>query len=624
MSSKQPHTASASCSSEPLEQGSDGGAGARPPAGAGNASGRQPMVTETAAAISVERVGSAPPDRMRLVFGEHPVQLVSSGRKETYQARYVGTGRTSAMPVVAVFFDDCWAFEKEFEKLELANSLGVGPRVFDVCHREKPQVEDAEGAAFPCLVEEYLGVSLADMIGEDAAAPHIKGGGEGVCLAPIGSDERRQQAAKIAFDIGAELALLHGRGAFYLDLKPSNVCVRAYGEGPADIRAGLIDFETLVTSSWPSNYSTLACYGALCDWARVKGVRAPKLTNRIVDLGFLLLVTACTLCGKTVVALDVEDIDAACKLLGMDFFSIHHGYFDAPSLDEGRLAAWADAAGMTRAQSKARTLPRSTETDLGKGVVPELRESATPSSSGSEMASSSSDAAAAFSSRAAAILAEDDDSNPAFGRFGFCDAVDELRGQQNPLYVLAKRKFDIALACHADWCSAANNSRSDLIGDFFAQDPAKIKQGLRQAGGILDYVARLGCTLVPEQLASLPRYRGQRVGQLDCGQLLLVAQWEHESWRALHEQLGFRYAERNADGTRPDGVNEYLLPWDKLCEKPEAGAVPLPARAPHDEELVKLWGTRARNDIAFACGIVDKLQYIGLAVISEAYCPPSR
>ena len=184
MSSKQPHTASASCSSEPLEQGSDGGAGARPPAGAGNASGRQPMVTETAAAISVERVGSAPPDRMRLVFGEHPVQLVSSGRKETYQARYVGTGRTSAMPVVAVFFDDRWAFEKEFEKLELANSLGVGPRVFDVCHREKPQMEDAEGAAFPCLVEEYLGVSLADMIGEDAAAPHIKAVARGCALRP--------------------------------------------------------------------------------------------------------------------------------------------------------------------------------------------------------------------------------------------------------------------------------------------------------------------------------------------------------------------------------------------------------------------------------------------------------
>lgn len=623
MSGKDLHTAFASCPSGPLEQASRGDAGARPPAGAGNALGRRPMVTETAAATSAARVDCVPPDRMRLVFDKSPVRLVSSDRKETYQARYVGTGRTSAMPVVAVFFDDRWAFEKEFEKLELANSLGVGPRVFDVCHREKPQVEGAKDGAFPCLVEEYLGVSLADMIGEGVAAPHIEDGGEGVCLAPVGSDDRARQAAKIAFDIGAELALLHARDAFYLDLKPSNVCVRAYGEGPADIRAGLIDFETLATSSWPSDYSTLACYDALCAWARTKGIEAPRLTNRIVDLGFLVLITACTLCGKTMGALNEDDIDAACALPGMSFFAINHGYFDVQPLSEDHLAELASAAGMTRAQSNARTSLRSTETDLGKGTAREPVKGATSDSLDGEMASSPNDAVTASSAHAAATLAEDE-GEPAFGRFGFCDAVDELRARQNPLYVLAKRKFGIALACHADWCSTANESRSDLISNFFAQDSAKIKQGLRQAGGILDYVARLGCTLVPEQLASLPRYRGQRVGQLDCGQLLLVARWEHESWRALHDQLGFHYAERNADGARPDGANEYLLPWDKLCKKPEVGAAPLPASAPDDAALEKLWGTRARNDIAFACGIVGKLQSIGLAVVSEAYCPPSR
>lgn len=135
---------------------------------------------------------------------------------------------------------------------------------------------------------------------------------------------------------------------------------------------------------------------------------------------------------------------------------------------------------------------------------------------------------------------------------------------------------------------------------------------------------RLGCALVPEQLASLPRYRARRVRQLSCGQMLLVAQWEHESWRALHEQLGFRYAERNADGTRPAGANEYLLTWANLCETPETDAAPLPAGAPRDAALAKLWDTRARNDIAFACGIVAKLQSIGLAVINETYRPPSR
>ena len=412
------------------------------------------------------------------------------------------------------------------------------------------------------------------------------------------------------------------------------MCVRAYGNAPADIRAGLIDFESLVTSSRPSDYSTLACYNTLCALARAKGVAAPMLTNQIVDLGFLLLVTASALCGKAVGSLCAADIDAACALPGMGFFAIRYGCFDVRPLSESDLAALAEAAGMTRAQSKTQALPRPTETNLNEDAIPESRENATLTSLDGEMANSPNDAAvssahatpATLSARIAASFPEvgNDDRGPAFGRFGFCDAIDKLHAAQNPLYVLAKRKFDIALACHGDWCNTANASRSDLIRDFFAQDPVKIKQGLRQADGILSYVERLGCALVPEQLVSLPRYRARRVRQLTCGQMLLVAQWEHESWRALHEQLGFRYAERNADGTRPARANEYLLTWVNLCETPETDAAPLPVGAPRAAALAKLWATRARNDIAFACGIVAKLQSIGLAVINETYRPPSR
>lgn len=661
-------------------------AGAEAEADCGGAAGSQSAETETETGWS--RADYAAGERLRLVFGEHARPLVSSRRKETYRARYVDADGANAIPVVATFFSDRRAFEKEFEKLELANSLGVGPRVFDVCHREKPQVSGANDSmngttggsyaskaaaavdvrdtcsdsalsgiagnathdaagfnnvgnapdnrpAFPCLVEEDLGVSLADMIGEGAAAPHIEAGRRGVRLAPVGSAERTRQVAKIAFDIGAELTPLHEHGAFYLDLKPSNVCVRAYGNAPTDIRAGLIDFESLVTSSRPSDYSTLACYNALSAWARAKGVAAPMLTNQIVDLGFLLLVTASTLCGKAVGSLRAADIDAVCSLPGMGFFAIRYSCFDVRPLSESDLAALAEAAGMTRAQSKTQALPRPTETNLSEDAIPESRENAIPNSLGGEMANSPNDAAAAssahatpatLSARIAASFPEvgNDDRGPTFGRFGFCDTVDKLHAAQNPLYVLAKRKFDIALACHGDWCNTANASRSDLIRDFFAQDPVKIKQGLRQADGILSYVERLGCALVPKQLANLPRYRARRVRQLSCGQMLLVAQWEHESWRALHEQLGFRYAERNADGTRPAGANEYLLTWENLCETPETDAAPLPAGAPRDAALAKLWDTRARNDIAFACGIVAKLQSIGLAVINETYRPPSR
>ena len=635
---------------------------------------------------------------MRLVFDEQASPLVSSCRKVTYRARYVSGknnadgdvagGNAGVIPVVAVFFSDRRAFEKEFEKLELAGHAGVGPRMFDVCHLEKPQTESARsaalsvpesncpeaciapdtpdrsateernapkepgaansnatdergvpkaptanetrgrrGATFPCLVEEDLGVSLADMISKNAAAPHVGSGHDGVRLAPVGSAARAQQAAKIAFDIGAELAALHAQGAFYLDLKPSNVCVRAYGNGPADIRAGLIDFESLVTSNRPSDYSTFSCYGALCTYARGKGVAAPMLTNMVVDLGFLLLVTACALRGKTVRALSAADIDAACALPGMSFFAIRYGYFDVRPLDESDLAALAEFAGMARVSERT-PLPTCIAANAPGAAAGNL-----------DQASDGKPAPERFDLRNAV------NSQPAFGRFGFYDAVDELRAAQDPLYVLAKRKFDIALACHADWRGAADQTRSDLIDDFFAQDPVKIKQGLRQADGILSYIARLGCTLVPERLASLPRYRGRRVRQLNCGQVLLVAQWEHESWRALHEQLGFHYAERNPDGTRPTSANEYLLPWDDLCATPETDGAPVPvgieaacgdpaaptspssnimlAQAPHNDELAKLMHTRARNDIAFACGIIDKLHAIGLAVVSEGYQPPS-
>lgn len=652
-------------------------AGAEAEADCGGAAGSQSAETETEAGWS--RADYAAGERLRLVFGEHARPLVSSRRKETYHACYVDADGANAIPVVATFFSNRRAFEKEFEKLELANSLGVGPRVFDVCHREKPQVSGANDSvngttggsyaskaavavdardtcsdsalsdiagnathdaagfnnvgnapdnrpAFPCLVEEDLGVSLADMIGEGAAAPHIEAGRRGVRLAPVGSAERTRQAAKIAFDIGAELALLHEHGAFYLDLKPSNVCVRAYGNAPADIRAGLIDFESLVTSSRPSGYSTLACYNALCAWARAKGVAAPMLTNTVVDLGFLLLLTASTLCGKTISALTAANIDAASALPGMGFFAIRYGCFDVRPLDESDLAALAETAGVAHVQPETQALPHHIEAGLSTDAMPEPKPlgSATPDSPGKAAATQFENATAAPSAQGAASPFEDGGGKPALGRFGFCDAVDKLRAAQNPLYVLAKRKFDIALACHGEWRNAAGAGRSDLIEDFFAQDPVKIKQGLRQAGGILDYVARLGCALVPEQLADLPRYRARRVKQLSCGQVLFIAQWEHESWRALHEQLGFRYAERNVDGTRPAGANEYLLTWENLCETPETDAAPLPAGAPRNAALAKLWATRARNDIAFACGIVAKLQSIGLAVISETYRPPSR
>lgn len=619
------------------------------------------------------RAACTAPDRLRLVFDEQTQPLVSSRRKVTYRARYVGgRGSASTIPVVATFFTNRRAFDKEFEKLELANGLGVGPRVFDVCHREKPQVgsldssvdsaADGRGnrtsagennaasvpatpgnrsaengaqsdcvpndarAAFPCLIEEDLGVSLASMIGEGAAAPHGEAGRSGMRLAPIGSADRARQAAKIAFDIGAELALLHSHGAFYLDLKPSNVCVRAYGSNPADIRAGLIDFESLVTSSRPSDYSTLACHNTLCAWARAKGVDAPMLTNTVVDLGFLLLLTASTLCGKAISALTAANIDAASALPGMGFFAIRYGCFDVRPLDESDLAALAETAGVAHVQPETQALPHHIEAGLSTDAMPEPKPlgSATPDSPGKAAATQFKNATAAPSAQGAASPFEDGGGKPALGRFGFCDAVDKLRAAQNPLYVLAKRKFDIALACHGEWRNAAGAGRSDLIEDFFAQDPVKIKQGLRQAGGILDYVARLGCALVPEQLADLPRYRARRVKQLSCGQVLLIAQWEHESWRALHEQLGFRYAERNVDGTRPIGANEYLLTWANLCETPETDAAPQPAGAPPDAALAKLWDTRARNDIAFACGIVAKLQSIGLAVISETYHPPIR
>ncbi|HIW75908.1 hypothetical protein [Gordonibacter sp.] len=418
-------------------------------------------------------------------------------------------------PVWLTYFSSYSHFKEELGCLEQANAVKVGPRI--LATGKGPDIlEGPQGPERCYIIEEYLGVSLSDMLA-GGEAPCLFGEGAPIALCEVESEERKRQVAKILFDITAALKNLHDKTLFYLDLKPSNICVQAYGPNCADLRASLVDFESMRAAiERPPSVSSAPYYKALFQtYAQNKGLEDRSASNRTIDQGFLCLLVACLTTGKTVSELREEDIDEALKLPGMEFFKVGDKRFLDFAITNKHLDALARAAGLEK---------------IGKGATElDLK---------------------------AAELAN---------RGGYVDGVDRVRLERDPEYILNKRALDIALVCHKHYneVKLKDATRDDTLEDFMSQRGIKIRQGLRQACDFQGYVEELGYRLAPKDRCD----EGFRlVTKLDDDEVEWVAMTEHAHWMALHEAEGWVYGEYTDEEADPP-TNRFLLDWPQLCEK---------------------------------------------------------
>lgn len=465
----------------------------------------------------------------------------------------------SSFPVWVSSFEDPRAFFREVEGLSKANALGVGPLIIDF-FGETRQTEESGSAATQCIIQEFAGVSL-DRILEGVAAPRVSYEGRslivvdgcpGTALSPD-RGVRKKQVSKILFDLAADLKSLHEHDCFFMDLKPSNVAVVAYGEGPCDIRATLIDFESMVTGRGSATQvATLEYYEA---FKRIFG--SEPFDNQMIDLGFLVMTCACALGKvKSVSLLEKSSIKDVLEIPGAGFFKLVGDTVSVSEISHANLDALAEECGLKQLPQNAMT-----------GGAPCLSR-----------------------------------------RHGWLDPADIHRLEMDPSFVLAENKLKLAVGFHGEWMSHQPASRCDVFIDFAMQDPAKVAQGYRQAEDVQRILHSLGYEILSREAAGIRN----PVEAFPEKIVMAIAQLEHTRWLELHAQLGFKYAERRQDGLREPGCNEYMLPWDELCQIPEESAG---IASDTEASTADLKSTRARNCLVFAESIVSTLKNCDLFVL---------
>ncbi len=213
----------------------------------------------------------------------------SSGRKTLLRGgRFRGPGRDVA--AVAVAFDGRHGFEFGVECAALARfgQIGAGPELLALARATGPSGDDVL-----YLVEEDAGVSLEAALFDGAAVP----GDSPLPLAPLGTEERRAQNQKVAFDVLCQLKALHENGLYHRDLRPANVCVRRIGPGPSDLRATLVDLEGAASTYdgtpravYRPYYDLLFRHGLFWDENPAAPARDPfPPTPLDIDMGYLAL-----------------------------------------------------------------------------------------------------------------------------------------------------------------------------------------------------------------------------------------------------------------------------------------------------------------------------------------------
>lgn len=174
----------------------------------------------------------------RWEFEYDPLQTPdkSSNAKHIYQGTFKGVEYRRPLPAKALAFeqDSTVNFGVECANLGLLNSLGVGPKLLAIAGRHFHTLPGES----PTIIEEDVGTSLT-MLLEDNNAKHA---GKPILHSP-GTPERKLENQKILYDVFVQLHNAHQARIYHRDLRCENVCVRRFGEAPAEIRATIIDFD---------------------------------------------------------------------------------------------------------------------------------------------------------------------------------------------------------------------------------------------------------------------------------------------------------------------------------------------------------------------------------------------
>ena len=160
----------------------------------------------------------------------------SSGRKLVIKGKFKEATYQDPIAARALAFEPTasLAFGVECANLGLLTSLGVGPKLLAIVRHEFEMLSNSRLT----IIEEDAGICLADLL----IGKHGRMGPQPI-LHDLGTVERSLENKKILYDVFVQLYNAHGAGIYHRDLRCENVCVRRYGEAPADIRATIIDFD---------------------------------------------------------------------------------------------------------------------------------------------------------------------------------------------------------------------------------------------------------------------------------------------------------------------------------------------------------------------------------------------
>lgn len=498
--------------------------------------------------------------------------LTSSGNKLIFPGSYTDLsrgGRAYRLPAVAVYFSSDAVYARELGSVKEACLLGVGPRLLvEHCgERPLPQGYEPEGGVewpsgsarsaggercadgarsadsassagadsrrYPVIIEENAGVSLRRVLqdGEpiirlapgyvDELPDGSVCGRDGAVLEPADSEDGRRQTAKLLFDIYSQVDNLHSRKKFHRDLKASNVCVKAFGDDPADIRATLIDLEFSTDSQDGVRVESEAYFSRLfsggqgesCDAAEYASKTAPP-TLLQQDMGYLALVVAEIENRKSVDDFSEDETAAVLSKEGGLFWRTPEGSACARRISSGDLSKLANS--------------------LGLRPVDDLR---------------------ALSLNAERI------ARNAIKHSGYLDGLDEIRLERSADMCLEKENDRIARTIFENYIEHRRQEGKEVEYEAFDEQPEDFKESCRdQAREMRGKMEAIGCSVVA--LDACPASR--RVGQLEGWQVEHLAELEHDRWVAERTRAGWTFA------PGPKSVEEktspYLVLWEDLDE----------------------------------------------------------
>lgn len=455
-------------------------------------------------------------------FDPYQAPRVSSGHKRVFRGVYHqgAGGFTESVAAVAKFYEAgaVEKFGRESAELARGSFIGVGPRLLQVAVAVPP----SGGEALPVIVEEYAGVKLSDAIGGAAIPPGNDAAVE-LHLLNGSADGRQEQVAKILYDLMLHVHRMHSNGICHGDLKASNVCVRAVGPKPWDVRATLIDFDlaTASESALPRE-RTAAYYGKMfADVPRALGF-AGSIRPSLLELDMACLSAVCleVSLGKRIDEIEPLEIAEAFET-GPGFFRYSKtGGFQVWQIDPVQhLAPCARRAGM-----------------------PSVRQYF----SGCEQPFM----------RRARVLAEAELKGS-----DFLDAENVRRIEANPEMEFIRCESSVAHAVFASYCESLRAVGEQPDYEAFDQQPADLQQSCYgQAADLCEKISRLGYRLVRVNQTG----EAESPVALDEIQIEAMARWEHERWLDERRAMGWTYGP-NRDAEKK--TSPYLVPYDDLDEQ---------------------------------------------------------